>query len=147
MSRTRLSIAAFLAAIVLFYWPPGVSSQIPLSPPRDAGQTVTPAYEGWYPNEDGTFTLSFGYFNRNKEEILEIPVGPNNFIDGSVAGNRADVEQVGAAVAEDVGRSGVRSLDREGVVADPEEDVEHLDIVVVGFLSPPQQETPNRIMM
>ena len=54
------------------------AAQIPLSPPRDAGQTVTPAYEGWYPNPDGTFTLSFGYFNRNQEEIVEIPVGPNN---------------------------------------------------------------------
>ena len=85
MPRTRLFATAAVAASVLFCWPFGVSSQIPLSPPRDAGQTVTPAYEGWYPNEDGTFTLSFGYFNRNKEEILEIPVGPNNFIEGAQA--------------------------------------------------------------
>ena len=55
-------------------------AQIPLSPRRDSGQSVTPAYEGWYPNEDGTISLSFGYYNRNSEEVVEIPIGPNNFI-------------------------------------------------------------------
>lgn len=46
------------------------------------GQTVTPAYEGWYENEDGTIALSFGYYNRNTAEILEIPVGSANRILG-----------------------------------------------------------------
>lgn len=52
--------------------------QLPLSPRFDAGQTVTPAFEGWYPNADGTFTLSFGYFNRNQEQVVEIPIGEDN---------------------------------------------------------------------
>ena len=30
---------------------------------------------------DGTFTLLIGYFNRNRAETLEIPVGPNNRIE------------------------------------------------------------------
>lgn len=55
--------------------------QLPLEPLRDAGQGVTGAYEGWYPNPDGTFTLLVGYYNRNQKEILEIPVGPNNQIE------------------------------------------------------------------
>ena len=42
---------------------------------------MTAAYEGWYPNADGTFTLLIGYFNRNRAEILDIPVGPNNRIE------------------------------------------------------------------
>lgn len=46
--------------------------------PHASGQSVTPAYEGWYPNPDGTFSLSFGYFNRNYEERLDVPVGPDN---------------------------------------------------------------------
>lgn len=46
--------------------------------PHDTGQSVNPSFEGWYPNDDGTFTLSFGYFNRNYEEVLDIPVGPDN---------------------------------------------------------------------
>jgi hypothetical protein len=49
--------------------------------PHDTGQGVAPAFEGWYRNADGTFTLSFGYFNRNYREALDIPVGPNNRFD------------------------------------------------------------------
>jgi hypothetical protein len=30
-----------------------------------SGQTVTPAYEGWWPNEDGTYKLFYGYMNSN----------------------------------------------------------------------------------
>ena len=51
----------------------------PLAPIRDMGQTVSPAYEGWYKNPDGTFSLSFGYFNRKAKEVVEVPVGPNNY--------------------------------------------------------------------
>ncbi len=49
--------------------------------PHTTGQSVTPAYEGWYPNPDGTFSLSFGYFNRNYTEKLDIPIGMNNRFD------------------------------------------------------------------
>jgi hypothetical protein len=56
------------------------SAQLPLTTPKSAGQTVTPAYEGWYKNSDGTFTLSFGYYNRNATEVVEVPIGPNNFV-------------------------------------------------------------------
>ncbi|MCY4600318.1 MAG: hypothetical protein OXF27_10410 [Acidobacteria bacterium] len=45
---------------------------------RTHGQSVTPAFEGWYPNPDGTFNLSWGYMNRNYEQRLDIPVGPDN---------------------------------------------------------------------
>jgi len=43
------------------------------------GQTVTPAFEGWWPNEDGTYKLFFGYMNSNWEEQFLIPVGPENY--------------------------------------------------------------------
>jgi hypothetical protein len=43
------------------------------------GQHVEPAYEGWRANEDGTYSLIFGYMNENWEEELDIPVGDNNF--------------------------------------------------------------------
>ena len=45
---------------------------------RATGQEVVPAYEGWEQNPDGSFNLVFGYMNRNWEEELDIPVGPNN---------------------------------------------------------------------
>ena len=57
------------------------AEQLPLNPSRETGQSVTPAYEGWYLNPDGTVTLSFGYFNRNTKEVMDVPVGPNNFIE------------------------------------------------------------------
>lgn len=43
-----------------------------------SGQNVVPSYEGYLPNPDGSFDLLFGYMNRNFEEHLYVPVGPNN---------------------------------------------------------------------
>jgi hypothetical protein len=43
-----------------------------------SGQGVAPAYEGFDINPDGSFNLWFGYLNRNYEEELDIPVGPDN---------------------------------------------------------------------
>ncbi len=48
---------------------------------RASGGPVVPIFEGWYRNPDGTFELSFGYFNVNTEETLELPLGPANFIE------------------------------------------------------------------
>ncbi len=45
------------------------------------GQSVSPAFDGWWPNEDGTFTLFFGYMNSNWEEEFNIPIGPDNNIE------------------------------------------------------------------
>ncbi|MEQ8313403.1 MAG: hypothetical protein RL839_09585 [Gammaproteobacteria bacterium] len=52
-----------------------------------SGQTVTPAYEGWYEDDDGQIALSFGYYNRNTEQELDIPVGPANRIIGAPDGD------------------------------------------------------------
>jgi hypothetical protein len=56
------------------------SAQTPLAPTVPKGETATPAFEGWYKNPDGTFSLSFGYYNRNSSEVLSIPVGTDNFV-------------------------------------------------------------------
>ena len=45
------------------------------------GQNVAPAFEGWEQNPDGTYSFVFGYLNRNHEEELDIPIGPNNTMD------------------------------------------------------------------
>jgi len=50
-------------------------------PPHDSGQSVTGAFEGWFHNEDGTFSLLFGYFNRNLKQQLDIPIGADNRIE------------------------------------------------------------------
>jgi len=48
---------------------------------RASGGPVIPIFEGWYQNSDGTYELSFGYFNVNLEEVIEIPLGVDNTID------------------------------------------------------------------
>jgi hypothetical protein len=42
------------------------------------GQNISPAFEGWEANDDGSFSLVFGYINRNWEEELTVPVGSDN---------------------------------------------------------------------
>jgi len=46
------------------------------------GQGVSPVYEGFDLNADGTYNLWFGYMNLNWEEELDIAVGPENGFDG-----------------------------------------------------------------
>ena len=46
-----------------------------------SGQNVVPYFEGWIRNADGTFDLVFGYFNRNWQEELAIPAGPDNIVE------------------------------------------------------------------
>jgi hypothetical protein len=74
-------IAATLGVVVIGMLAVQLSAQLPLGPAKERGLGVTPAFEGWYKNADGTFTLLAGYFNRNAKETLDIPVGPNNRID------------------------------------------------------------------
>jgi len=45
------------------------------------GQDVVPAFEGWERNADGSFNMVFGYMNRNYEEEIDLPVGPDNMIE------------------------------------------------------------------
>ena len=53
------------------------------------GQTISPAYEGWERNPDGSFNLVFGYMNRNWEEEIDVPIG----LDNSIAPGRPDQGQ------------------------------------------------------
>ena len=48
---------------------------------RESGRPIVPVFEGWYENDDGTYTLSFGYASFNLEEALHIPLGEDNFIE------------------------------------------------------------------
>src|SRR5262245_1975298 len=45
------------------------------------GQDVVPVFEGWERNPDGSFNMVFGYMNRNYEEELDLPIGPDNTIE------------------------------------------------------------------
>ena len=57
------------------------ADQLPMEPLHDSGQSITGAFEGWFQNQDGTYSLLVGYFNRNLKEEIDIPIGPNNKIE------------------------------------------------------------------
>lgn len=76
------SNALVLGAIVAAIAATRVSAQeLPLPPLRGSEQGVTPAFEGWYDAADGSHIMYFGYNNRNAEEVVEVPLGENNFIE------------------------------------------------------------------
>jgi len=72
----RIAVMGVVFAFVL---------SLALTPSADAqqtrymtGQNVVPVFEGWERNADGTFSMVFGYMNRNYEEELDVPVGADN---------------------------------------------------------------------
>ena len=83
MTQRSVAIAGVAVAVVGLTTLPIQAQRpsFPLSPLRPAGDLVAPYFDGWYPNADGSFTLSFGFMNRNTEETVDIPLGPNNFIE------------------------------------------------------------------
>ena len=80
MRRTVSLVTTLVAGWVLL-----VAAQqpsvLPMGPARERGASVTPAYEGWYKNDDGSFSMLIGFYNRNSKEPLTIPIGPNNKIE------------------------------------------------------------------
>jgi hypothetical protein len=68
-------IPVLFGAVLLLLPLRGASAQ---SLTYSRGQTVAPAYEGWEEAADGTKYFLFGYMNRNWEEELDVPVGPDN---------------------------------------------------------------------
>jgi hypothetical protein len=58
------------------------------------GQNVSPAYEGWEQAADGSRYFLFGYMNRNWEEEIDVPVGPDNgFNTAGTAGDAVAADQ------------------------------------------------------
>ena len=72
--------AGFIVAVLALVGVCGpVAAQVPMTL-DDFGQPVYPAYEGWYQNPDGSYTLLVGYFNPNTVEVFDVPIGENNNI-------------------------------------------------------------------
>ncbi len=59
---------------------PGPDGRWPLQPRSPGNRHLAPFMEGWYANEDGTFSISFGYLNANSDTMI-VPLGPDNFIE------------------------------------------------------------------
>lgn len=57
------------------------AGRLQLEPLGNKYEAVFPYFEGWYHNPDGTATIMLGYYNRNTEQTIEVPIGPNNRIE------------------------------------------------------------------
>src|SRR5882724_3065665 len=85
--QVKLSLTAKVvgscAVVALVGWAGfrGQQVALPFEPQHQSGQTVTGAFEGWFSNPDGTFSILVGYYNRNQAQVLDIPIGPNNKIE------------------------------------------------------------------
>ena len=73
MRRRALSSIAVAALISL-----APHSAVSQTLHYQSGANVQPAFDGYEINPDGTLTLWFAYLNRNYEEVIDVPVGPNN---------------------------------------------------------------------
>lgn len=73
LAKKSMSAKLVVAALLSMFF---VQSSIAQSYTK--GKHVEPAFEGWRPNDDGTFNMMFGYMNINWKEEPNVPVGENN---------------------------------------------------------------------
>lgn len=91
MRRVWVTLAGMCVALVVADGVRVGAQQVPADTKAEAeipnarGQFVIPLFEGWYRNTDGTLNLSWGFLNRNYEEELLIPIGPDNRIEPGLA--------------------------------------------------------------
>lgn len=83
----RVLAPVFMLALVI--GSPGASAQTRLM--QLTGETASPAYEGWWPNEDGSYKLFFGYMNSNWQEEFDIPIGADNYFSNVSEGELDDL--------------------------------------------------------
>jgi len=75
-SRALSALGSSVLALVA--WQLAVSRPAAQSLTFARGQNVSPAFEGWEQAADGHRYFVFGYLNRNWEEEIEVPIGPDN---------------------------------------------------------------------
>ena len=80
-------ILCFLCSLSCLLWSVSpvfallAAQNLPLEPVHESGASITGAFEGWFTNPDGSFSLLLGYFNRNAKQEVDIPVGLDNRIE------------------------------------------------------------------
>ena len=91
MKQFRVAVASLAAVLAVGSWaivgrgqsqapgPVGISAPPPAG--LSQGLQVFPAIEGWGPLKDGQNAIEVGYFNRNKDQVIDVPIGPNNRIE------------------------------------------------------------------
>ena len=74
----RPAVGAALGRLICAAWIGLAGATAAAAQTYHSGQNLQPVFEGWEQNGDGSFNMVFGYLNRNYEEHLSIPVGPDN---------------------------------------------------------------------
>lgn len=75
-----IPLAVFAAGVFV-----SAQTLLPSVPPKQFGGSVTAAFEGWYDNPDGSHSFLIGYFSRNTQAQLDVPIGPNNHFEPGTA--------------------------------------------------------------
>ncbi len=88
MKKTRqiasVALAVALSGLIaapLYAQLPAHLRDYPLTQQKASGQAVAPMFNGWIANEDGSVKFIFGFANQNRDEIVDIPLGPDNHIE------------------------------------------------------------------
>lgn len=81
--KTVLGVSAAIALIAggMVLSAQTLGGPIMSAPQKEFGGSVSPAYEGWFDNPDGSHNFLIGYYSRNTKEEVDIPIGPNNRFD------------------------------------------------------------------
>jgi hypothetical protein len=69
-------IASAMLVSAMFAW-----GQTSPDPDHERATGVTGAFEGWFKNPDGSYSLLLGYFNRSRDAEVDIAIGPSNDIE------------------------------------------------------------------
>ncbi len=78
MSRVKCKFSR-LASVILVVLLVGQAANAQTRYMELRDQITSPAFEGWWPNDDGTFKLFFGYMNTNWEQQFDIPISSENY--------------------------------------------------------------------
>jgi hypothetical protein len=83
----RVTRYALVSALVILAGAAASTQQAPTAPQGvlmepigQTGEAIFPAFEGWGPTRDGGRVLLLGYYNRNKSQVVDIPIGTDNNI-------------------------------------------------------------------
>lgn len=74
----RLTTAILAASLFAGALVSAQGQMLPSTPKKAFGASISPAYDGWYDNADGTHTFLIGYYNRNWTAEVDVPIGPEN---------------------------------------------------------------------
>jgi hypothetical protein len=88
MNKYQKLTTGALAAVLMGFTAAPLYAQLPshlrdyqLTQPKASGDVVGPMFNGWIKNEDNSVQMIFGFVNKNREEIIDIPLGADNHIE------------------------------------------------------------------